>query len=121
MDPDAEELTFPQQSPFVATLDNLAANAFYDVAIKREASKLNTGPQWFEPVPCEVRYPFTLIQIPKYSGVSVRKYLKLRGSACVIVRMYPSHKIIDIIIIVKTGLPLSSFILIGITEPFLVL
>ena len=74
MDPDAEELTFPQQSPFVATLDNLATNAFYDVAIKREASKSSAGPQWFEPVPSHIRYPFTQVRVPKYSGFSVRNF-----------------------------------------------
>ncbi len=55
----------------VFTLDNLAKNAFHQIAIKRVPSTSATAPHWFMSPPSSFRYPPSELRVPEHSGVQV--------------------------------------------------
>lgn len=55
----------------VRGLDNLAAAAFYNIAIKRSASESPSGPHWYDPVPRSARYPWSEVRVPEVKGAPV--------------------------------------------------
>lgn len=52
-------------------LDNLAKNAFYQIAIKRKPNTSPNAPHWFDQAPSSFRYPPTEIRIPDHEDMSV--------------------------------------------------
>ena len=60
--------------PYVRGLDNLAAAAFYNIAIKRTATESLSIPHWYDPVPRTARYPWSEIRVPEVKTPPVSTY-----------------------------------------------